>query len=194
MPRPPLRTKQVMDAMTAYQVVHMLEGVVTRGTAQRLRDLDRPLFGKTGTTSGPNDVWFIGGTPDIVAGVYVGYDQPRSLGGWAQGGRIAAPIFEDFARATIVDRPKVQFRAPPGIRWVRIDRRSGRKVFGTWPTGEDPKAAVIWEAFKPETEPRRSIRREQIAKREAATAPVRRAAAARQAEDSDFLQREGGIY
>src|SRR3546814_6838010 len=69
MPRPPLRTKQVMDAMTAYQVVHMLEGVVTRGTAQRLRDLNRPLFGKTGTTSGPNDVWFIGGTPDIVAGV-----------------------------------------------------------------------------------------------------------------------------
>src|SRR3546814_14022457 len=69
MPLPPVRTKQVMDAMTAYQVVHMLEGVVTRGTAQRLRDLNRPLFGKTGTTSGPNDVWFIGGTPDIVAGV-----------------------------------------------------------------------------------------------------------------------------
>src|SRR3546814_5402999 len=88
--------------MTGYQVVHMLEGVVTRGTAQRLRDLNRHLFGKTGTTSGPNDVWFIGGTPDIVAGVYVGYDQPRSLGGWAQGGRIAAPIFEEFARATIV--------------------------------------------------------------------------------------------
>src|SRR3546814_3886444 len=111
MPRPPLRTKQVMDAMTAYQVVHMLEGVVTRGTAQRLRDLNRPLFGKTGTTSGPNDVWFIGGTPDIVAGVYVGYDQPRRLGGWAQGGRIAAPIFEEFARATIVDRPIVEFRS-----------------------------------------------------------------------------------
>src|SRR3546814_16387820 len=87
MPRPPLRTKQVMDAMTAYQVVHMLEGVVTRGTAQRLRDLNRPLFGKTGTTSGPNDVWFIGGPPDIVAGVYVGYDQPRSLGGWRSGER-----------------------------------------------------------------------------------------------------------
>lgn len=193
MPRPPLRTKQLMDPMTAYQVVHMLEGVVTRGTAQRLRDLNRPLFGKTGTTSGPNDVWFIGGTPDIVAGVYVGYDQPRSLGGWAQGGRIAAPIFEEFARATIVDRPIVEFRAPAGIRMVRIDRRSGRKVFGTWPSTSDPKAAVIWEAFKPETEPRRSIRREQIAEREAATAPVRQAAVRRE-EDSDFLQREGGIY
>ncbi len=193
MPRPPLRTKQLMDPMTAYQVIHMLEGVVTRGTAQRLRDLDRPLFGKTGTTSGPNDVWFIGGTPDIVAGVYVGYDQPRSLGGWAQGGRIAAPIFEDFARATIVDRPKVEFRAPPGIRMVRIDRRSGRKVFGTWPSGE-PKAAVIWEAFKPETEPRRSIRREEIAEREAATLPTRQASAIERQADSDFLHREGGIY
>jgi penicillin-binding protein 1A len=76
---------------------------------------------------------------------------------------------------------------------VRIDRRSGRKVFGTWPSTSDPKAAVIWEAFKPETEPRRSIRREQIAEREAATAPVRQAAVRRE-EDSDFLQREGGIY
>jgi penicillin-binding protein 1A len=193
MPRPPLRTKQLMDPLTAYQVVHMLEGVVKRGTAQRLRDLNRPLFGKTGTTSGPNDVWFIGGTPDIVAGVYVGYDQPRSLGGWAQGGRIAAPIFEDFARATIVDRPITEFRAPPGIRMVRIDRRSGRKVFGTWPSG-DPRAAVIWEAFKPETEPRRSIRREEVAQREAATTPIRRAAAEQTVQDSDFLQREGGIY
>ncbi|MFC7498692.1 penicillin-binding protein 1A [Enterovirga sp. GCM10030262] len=194
MPRPPLRTKQLMDAMTAYQMVHMLEGVVTRGTAQRLRDLGRPLFGKTGTTTGPNDVWFIGGTADIVAGVYVGYDQPRSLGGYAQGGRIAAPIFEQFARAAIKDMPVVEFRAPAGIRMVRIDRRSGRKVFGTWPSNE-PKAAVIWEAFKPETEPRRSIRRDQIAAREAAAAPTRRrAAAANDGADSDFLQREGGIY
>ena len=194
MPRPPLRTKQLMDAMTAYQMVHMLEGVVTRGTAQRLRDLGRPLFGKTGTTTGPNDVWFIGGTADIVAGVYVGYDQPRSLGGYAQGGRIAAPIFEQFARAAIKDMPVVEFRAPAGIRMVRIDRRSGRKVFGTWPSNE-PKAAVIWEAFKPETEPRRSIRRDQIAAREAAATPTRRrAAAANDGADSDFLQREGGIY
>src|SRR3546814_8283291 len=123
MPLPPVRTKQVMDAMTSYQVVHMLEGVVTRGTAQRLRDLNRPLFGKTETTSGPNDVWFIGGTPDIVAAVYVGYDQPRSLCGWAQGGRIAAPIFEEFARATIVDRPCVESRAPAGLSLVRHDSK-----------------------------------------------------------------------
>ena len=195
MPRPPLRTKQLMDPMTAYQMVHMLEGVVQRGTAQRLSSLGRPMFGKTGTTSGPNDVWFIGGTPDVVAGIYVGYDQPTSLGGYAQGGRIAAPIFEQFARGAIMDMPVVEFRAPAGIRMVRIDRRSGRKVYGAWPS-EEAKAAVIWEAFKPESEPRRSIRREEIAVREAAArAPTRRRTAVAQREDdSDFLQREGGIY
>ncbi|HEY1145797.1 MAG TPA: transglycosylase domain-containing protein, partial [Allosphingosinicella sp.] len=198
MPRPPLRTKQLMDPMTAYQMVHMLEGVVQRGTAQRLRDLGRPLFGKTGTTSGPTNVWFVGGSADVVAGIYMGYDQPRSMGGYAQGGTLAAPIFKQFALAAMKDMPVVQFRAPAGIRMVRIDRRSGRKVFGAWPT-EDPKAAVIWEAFKPESEPRRSIRREQIADRSAlmeAAERAQRAASIRadQRRDSDFLQREGGIY
>ncbi len=71
----------MLDPRTAYQVVHMLEGVVQRGTAVRLRDLDLPLFGKTGTTSGPTNAWFIGGSADMVAGVYVGFDQPRNLGG-----------------------------------------------------------------------------------------------------------------
>jgi penicillin-binding protein 1A len=198
MPRPPLRTKQLMDPMTAYQMVHMLEGVVQRGTAQRLRDLGRPLFGKTGTTNGPTDVWFVGGSADVVAGIYMGYDQPRSMGGYAQGGTLAAPIFKQFALAAMKDMPIVQFRAPAGIRMVRIDRRSGRKVFGAWPTDE-PKAAVIWEAFKPESEPRRSIRREQIADRSAlmeAAERAQRAASIRadQRRDSDFLQREGGIY
>ena len=208
MPRPPLRTKQLMDAMTAYQMVHILEGVVERGTATRLRALKRPLFGKTGTTSGPNDVWFIGGSPEIVAGVYIGFDQPRSLGGAAQGGRIAAPIFQQFAESAFKDMPVVPFRAPAGIRMVRIDRRSGRKVFGTFPSNEDPKAGVIWEAFKPESEPRRSIRRDQLAGTSgtklalaaAATRPKPRRASsssrpkAAPRADSDFLQREGGIY
>ena len=132
-----------------------------RGTATVLRDLDRPLFGKTGTTSGPTNVWFIGGTPDVVAGVYIGYDQPRPMGHGAQGGRIAAPIFKQFARAAFSGLPKIPFVAPSGIRWVRIDRNSGRRVFGTFPTKEDPKSPVIWEAFQPQTEPRRSFRRSQ---------------------------------
>jgi penicillin-binding protein 1A len=101
-------------------------------------------------------VWFVGGTPDIVAGVYLGYDQPRPLGGWAQGGRISAPIWKEWAQTALKDQPKVPFVAPPGIRWVRIDRASGKAVFGVFPTDNDPKASVIWEAFQPQTEPRRS--------------------------------------
>lgn len=193
MPRPPIRGRQLMDPMTAYQMVHILEGVVQRGTAQTLRELNRPLMGKTGTTSGPTNVWFIGGSADLIAGVYMGYDQPRSLGGYAQGGTIAAPIFKQFAREAMKDMAVVPFRAPAGIRMVRIDRRSGRKVFGTWPSDE-PKAAVIWEAFKPESEPRRSIRRAEIAAQAKKEDGVGADRVARPRRDSDFLEREGGIY
>ena len=158
MPRPPNRTKQLIDAMAAFQMVHIMEGVIQRGTATVLRDLNRPLFGKTGTTNGPTNVWFVGGTPDIVAGVYLGYDQPRSLGGYAQGGRISAPIWKEWALTALKNQPKVPFVAPPGIRWVRIDRASGKPVFGIFPTAEDPKSSVIWEAFQPQTEQQRSYR------------------------------------
>lgn len=190
MPRIPQAGKQLMDAMTAYQMVHIMEGVIQRGTAQRLRDLDRPLFGKTGTSSGPTNVWFVGGSPDLVAGVYMGFDTPRSLGGYAQGGSMAAPIFKQFAEKILPTMPITTFRAPRGIRMVRIDRRSGRRVYGAWP-GNDPKAAVIWEAFKPETEPRRTIRSEELAvvKEEA-----KRTAPRRVVNDNDFLQQQGGIY
>jgi penicillin-binding protein 1A len=153
MPRPPSRTHQLVDAMAAFQMVHVMEGVIIRGTATVLRDLDRPLFGKTGTTNGPTNVWFVGGTPDIVAGVYLGYDNPRPMGGWAQGGRISAPIWKEWALTALKDHPKVPFVAPPGIRWVRIDRATGKPVFGVFPTNDnDPKASVIWEAFQPQTE------------------------------------------
>jgi penicillin-binding protein 1A len=158
MPRPPSRTRQLLEPMAAFQMVHIMEGVIERGTAVVLRDLNRPLFGKTGTTSGPTNVWFVGGTPDVVAGVYLGYDQPRSLGGYAQGGRISAPIFKQWAQIALVDQPKVPFVAPAGIRWVRVDRATGKRVYGTFPVQEDPKSEVIWEAFQPQTEPRRSYR------------------------------------
>jgi penicillin-binding protein 1A len=207
MPIPPVRTRQLLDPQASFQMVHIMTGVIQRGTATVLRDLNRPLFGKTGTTSGPTNVWFIGGTPDIVAGTYLGYDQPRSLGGGAQGGRIAAPIFKQFAKVAFKDMPPVPFIAPPGIRMVRIDRNTGRRVFGAFPMREDPKSPVIWEAFKPETEPRRTIRREDaVAGQAAADQPARRkpnvararpkAAAPRKAvtPDSDFLQKQGGIY
>jgi penicillin-binding protein 1A len=152
MPRPPSRTRQLVDPMAAFQMVHVMEGVIIRGTATVLHDLNRPLFGKTGTTNGPTNVWFVGGTPDIVAGVYLGYDQPRPMGHAAQGGRISAPIWKQWALTALKDVPKVPFVAPPGIRWVRIDRASGKPVFGAFPTSEDPKSPVIWEAFQPQTE------------------------------------------
>nr|AHN97772.1 penicillin-binding protein [uncultured bacterium lac82] len=207
MPRPPLRARQLIDPQAAYQMVHVLEGVVERGTATVLRSLERPLFGKTGTTNGPTNVWFVGGTPDVVAGVYIGYDQPRSMGGAAQGGRIAAPIFKQWATAALKDMPKTPFVAPAGIRMVRIDRVTGRRVYGAFPTTEDPKSSVIWEAFQPETEPRRSFRRsaELAASRAAeATRPAARPARSvvrrapprtnAPADNGEFLQNQGGIY
>ena len=198
MPRPPLRTRQLMDPMTAFQLVHMLTGVVERGTATSLRQLNRPLFGKTGTSTGPTNVWFVGGSADIVAGVYMGFDQPRPMGGYAQGGTLAAPIFLQFARTAFEGMPVMPFRAPAGIRMVRIDRRSGERVFGTWPSSSDPRAGVIWEAFRPESEPRRTARRDEEAaeQRTAARPRAQRAAPTAQPkqDDSDFLQRQEGIY
>jgi penicillin-binding protein 1A len=199
MPRPPMRMKQLLDPQAAYQMVHIMEGVIERGTAAVLRDLNRPLFGKTGTTSGPTNVWFVGGTPEVVTGIYLGYDQPRSMGHAAQGGRIAAPVFKQFAQTVFKDAPKIPFVAPAEIRMVRIDRVTGKRVFGTFPTVEDPKSSVIWEAFQPETEPRRSFRREDRAApvdqlADAAHKPKAKRAATTKPRPEDFLQRQGGIY
>lgn len=206
MPRFTPAGKQVMDPITAYQVVHMLEGVIQRGTAVTLRELDRPLFGKTGTTTGPTNVWFIGGSPHLVAGLYLGFDQPRNMGGYAQGSSIAAPIFKQFARTAMADMPKTPFVAPVGTRFVRVDRRSGKRVYGAWPS-DDPLSSVIWEAFKAETEPKRSIRQEELAARDdkpektsdtasdgaagVANAP---SASVGTKRDQEFVQQEGGIY
>ncbi|QMW22814.1 penicillin-binding protein 1A [Sandaracinobacteroides saxicola] len=184
MPQPADTARQVMDARTAYQVVHMLEGVVERGTAVTLRDLGYPIAGKTGTTSGPTDVWFVGGTPDLVAGLYIGYDRPRNLGGWIQGGTFAAPVWKQWAQLALKDPDKTPFLAPAGVRMVRIDRRSGKRVFGVWPGFGEARPAVIWEAFKPESEPRRLTR--------ANTALTGRVGVVR--SDADFLKSTGGIY
>ena len=203
MPRLEPRGKQVMDARTAYQVVHMLEGVVTRGTATVLRDLKLPLFGKTGTTTGPTNVWFVGGSQKYVGGVYLGYDQPRSLGGYAQGGSLAAPIFKQFVTDTRDKWTTTPFVAPAGIRMVKIDRMSGKRVSGGEPTS-DPKSSVIWEAFKPDTEPRRkTVVDDFVAKRDALIAEVRRAREPKKAvvrSDAEggvtrnFAEEQGGVY
>jgi penicillin-binding protein 1A len=191
MPRPVSRARQVIDPMVAYQMVHITEGVVQRGTATVLRDLNRPMMGKTGTTTGPTDVWFVGGTPQMIGGLYLGYDSPSNLGGYAQGGVIAAPIFKQFAVPAYEGLDPLPFRAPAGIRMVRIDRGSGRPVQGGWPT-DDPLAPVIWEAFRPESDPRRSRRTANEEAPAAVAAPTQRKA--ERQSDSDFLQQQGGIY
>lgn len=203
MPRIAPGGKQVIDARTAFQTVHMLEGVVQRGTGTVLRDLDLPMFGKTGTTTGPKDVWFVGGTPELIAGTYIGFDTPKNLGGYAQGGTIAAPIIKDFFRDTKPRLSGEPFLAPTGVRMVRVDRASGKRVFDAWP-GSDPKASVIWEAFKPDTEPPRITRRDEIeSKRKEIIALIRRGSqSARKRETEtqveevkpDFVEEQGGIY
>ena len=189
MPRPGGAPKQAIDARTAFQAVHMMEGVIQRGTGTGLLALDRPLAGKTGTTSGPKDVWFVGGTQQLVAGLYMGYDTPRDLGGFAQGGTVALPIWRKFGELALKDAPKLPFNIPAGVRMVRVDRRSGRRVYGTWPAlgqGSEAKPAVIWEAFKADNEPRR------IAGNGRSTATDGRGGRVR--SDADFMRNSGGIY
>lgn len=164
MPRFGVRGAQAMDARTAFQVMHMLRGAVSRGTATVLNPLNLPLFGKTGTTTGPKDVWFIGGTQTMIAGAYVGFDQPRDMGGYAYGGTISAPIVKSLIEKTKAKWSDLPPVAPAGVRMVRVDRRSGKRVFEGWPT-DDSKSAIIWEAFKPDTEPERFTRQDAIAGR-----------------------------
>jgi penicillin-binding protein 1A len=145
-PEVPDAREQVLDPATAYQMVSMLEGVVQRGTGSAVKAVGKPLAGKTGTTNEGRDVWFMGFSPDLVAGIYLGFDQPRSLGEKATGGRYAAPIFRDFMMEALKDKPATPFRVPPGIRLVRVDYHSGERAY--------PGASkVILEAFKPGTEP-----------------------------------------
>ncbi len=97
-PEPELidNAEQVLDPMTAYQITSMMEGVVTRGTAVTVSELGRPIAGKTGTTNDEKDAWFIGYTPNLVVGLYMGYDKPQTLGKGSTGGGLAAPIFKEF--------------------------------------------------------------------------------------------------
>ncbi len=138
--------EQVIDPMTDYQITSLMEGVVQRGTASVVRQVGKPIAGKTGTTNDDKDVWFIGFSPDIVCGVYMGYDKPREIARNATGGHLAAPIVRDFLKVALADKPPIPFRVPPGIKLIRVDAKTGmRAVAG------DPH--VILEAFKPGTAP-----------------------------------------
>ncbi|MGQ0676557.1 MAG: penicillin-binding protein 1A, partial [Rhodospirillales bacterium] len=145
-PVPPDTRAAVIDPVTAYQMVSMLQGVVERGTATRLRELHRPLAGKTGTTNDSTDAWFVGFTPDLAVGVYVGFDAPATLGQQEQGASVAVPIFKQFMEQALKEAPSVQFRIPPGVRLVRVSAETGLPAR---PGDRD----VILEAFRPGSEP-----------------------------------------
>jgi penicillin-binding protein 1A len=118
--------ERVMNAITAYQLTSMMEGVVERGTASATVNLPVPAAGKTGTTNDARDVWFVGFTSTIVAGCYIGYDQPRSLGRGAGGGRMCGPVFNEFMLAATQEYGGGPFRVPPGGEFYPIDRTSGQ--------------------------------------------------------------------
>jgi penicillin-binding protein 1A len=136
---------QIEDPITAYQMVSMLQGVVERGTGASIRELGRPLAGKTGTTSDANDAWFMGFSPDLTVGVFVGFDQPKSLGDRETGSSVSVPIFKEFMAEALKDTPKTPFRIPPGIRLVRTNPENGRIARAGDKT--------IMDAFRPGSEP-----------------------------------------
>ena len=143
---------QITDESSAYQLVQMMSGVIKRGTGRSIGAvIDRPLAGKTGTTNQGIDAWFIGFSPDLVAGVFIGFDQQRSLGMFNSGikesaSTAAAPVFRDFMKEALASYPVVPFRQPSGIRLVRINADTGALARAS-------DRNVIEEAFKPGTEP-----------------------------------------
>jgi len=138
--------EQVINEYTAYQITSMMEGVVQRGTAKELKKLGKPVAGKTGTTNDSRDAWFIGYTPDLVVGAYVGYDRPRPMGKDATGGHLAAPIVRHFMQLALKGKPATPFRVPAGIQLIPINSKLGTRAA----YGDDN---VILEAFKPGAEP-----------------------------------------
>jgi penicillin-binding protein 1A len=138
--------EQVLDPMTAYQITSMMEGVVSRGTAVTVSELGRPIAGKTGTTNDEKDAWFVGYTPNLVVGLYMGYDKPQNLGKGATGGGLAAPIFKEFMGEQLKDKPIVDFKVPEGMKLIAINRKTGMRA-------NEGDGGTIIEAFKPGTGP-----------------------------------------
>ncbi|TPW33672.1 penicillin-binding protein 1A [Martelella alba] len=142
--------EQVLDPMTAYQITTMMEGVIQRGTGATAVHLDRPVAGKTGTTNDEKDAWFVGFTPNLVAGLYVGFDQPAPLGHLGTGGSLAAPIFNEFMTDALKQLPVENFIEPEGMLNIAVNRQTGMAA-------NPGDAGAIVEAFKPGTGPAQSL-------------------------------------
>ena len=135
---------QIFSPETAYQITSLLEGAVKRGTGKKLRDLNLDIAGKTGTTNKNTDTWFIGFTSNVVVGVYVGFDNPRSLGKFETGARTALPIFKEFIKKTIKKGDARPFKVAKNIKMMVVDPATGKKAnFGS-------KKTII-EVYKKET-------------------------------------------
>jgi penicillin-binding protein 1A len=120
--------ERVMSPATAYVITSMLQSVVKQGTGRKALELGRDVAGKTGTTNDTHDAWFIGFTPDLLAGVWVGFDSERSLGKQETGGHAAAPIWTAFMKQALADRPVVDFPMPEGVTYAQIDRATGLRA------------------------------------------------------------------
>ena len=142
-PNLPDTREQLVDSLSAYQMTSILEGVAVRGTGARLRGIKHHLAGKTGTTNDNKEGWFIGFSPDLVVGTYVGFDEPRSLGRYETGASVALPIFSRFMEEALKDQPDTAFRIPAGIKLVRINYETGKPA-------QPSDKIVITEALKPE--------------------------------------------
>ena len=145
-PELPDTREQLVDPVSAYQLTSILEGVVQRGTGRRIAELGKPLGGKTGTTNDEKDAWFVGFSPDLAVGVYIGFDNPIPLGRRETGSGLAAPVFKAFMKDALADAPPTPFRVPSDVRLVRINTENGLLAR---PGDKD----VILEAFKPGTVP-----------------------------------------
>jgi len=144
-PKIPDTREQIADPAKVYQIVSMLEGVVQRGTGVRIKSLKRPLAGKTGTTNESKDTWFIGFSPDLAVGVFIGFDEPKTMGKKETGSSVAVPVFRDFMAEALKDTPSIPFRIPPGIRQVQINAETGARA-------RPGDKEVIWETFVAGTE------------------------------------------
>ena len=138
------KREQVLDPLSAYQITSIMEGVIQRGTGIAIKEVGKTLAGKTGTTNDAKDLWFVGFSPNLTFGVFMGYDKPRSLGGSAQAALYTAPIFRDFMKMALKDTPDTPFRVPPGIKLVSVNVHTGMRATGP---------GTILEAFKPGTGP-----------------------------------------
>lgn len=204
---------QVIDPITAYQVTSMMEGVVLRGTARHTVKPGVPVAGKTGTTNESRDAWFIGYTPDIVAGCYMGFDSPKSLGKRAYGSNLCGPVFNEFIKAAVKRYGSSSFAVPDGGVFATIDRTTGELLSGAAAASGNGRA--IQEYFRIGTEPVRGVLRvvdggfamaedleifnpendeEQVSESGAETEQTATAAAPAQTRGSFGSMSSGGLY